>query len=159
MTWRRRCDSADATRAAGADLAALLVPGDVLLLVGPLGAGKTTLTQGIARGLGVRERVTSPTFTMVRQHRCSDDAPIRTLHHADVYRVESLGEVADLGLGELADDSAVCVVEWGDIADELFGSDVVRVTLEMDDADVRTITVGGVRAESRAPQLAQWADS
>lgn len=157
MTWSRRCASAEETRAAGAALAALLAPGDVVLLVGPLGAGKTTFTQGVARGLGVTERVTSPTFTLVRQHRCGEGAPVRTLQHADLYRVESLGEVADLGLGELAEECAVCVVEWGDIAEQLFGDEVLRVTLTSDDGDVRTVAVDGALAAARGAALDRWA--
>jgi tRNA threonylcarbamoyl adenosine modification protein YjeE len=159
VTWRRHCASADATRAAGDDLARVLTPGDIVVLDGTLGAGKTTFTQGLARGLGVTDRVTSPTFVMVRQHRCGPDGPVRTLHHADIYRVETLGEVIDLGLGELVEEDAVCVVEWGEIARAHFGSDVLEITIVRADDDVRTVTVGGDRSIGRERGLDEWARS
>jgi tRNA threonylcarbamoyladenosine biosynthesis protein TsaE len=136
----------------------LLRPGDIVLLSGPLGAGKTTFTQGVGRGLGVHERVTSPTFTIVRQHECVNDLGITTLHHADVYRVGSLGEVDDLALGELVEESAVAVVEWGEIASSLFGLDVINVSFEIDDREGRTIQLDGALA-GRGVLLEQWASS
>ncbi len=157
MSWRRYCADADATQAAGVDFAQLLRRGDVVLLTGTLGAGKTTFTQGVARGLGVRERVTSPTFTMVRQHRCHNDHGIETLHHCDVYRVTSLGEVLDLALGELVEESGVALVEWGELAASLFGRDVLRVTFSSDDAEGRTLSVDGALADIRAQELDAWA--
>ena len=96
MSWSRYCRGALDTEAAGEELAKVLRSGDIVLLSGQLGAGKTTFVKGVARGLGVVDRVTSPTFTMVRPHECHNDQGISTLWHADVYRVESLGEVLDL---------------------------------------------------------------
>jgi tRNA threonylcarbamoyladenosine biosynthesis protein TsaE len=159
VSWRRRCADAEATRLAGEQLAAILRVGDVVLLEGPLGAGKTTLTQGIARGLGVHERVTSPTFTVVRPHRCSAHPTIRTLHHADVYRTESLGEIVDLALGELVEEDGVAVVEWGDLTGPLFGEDVLRVRLTVTDDDARNLEVDGALADARAAQLDRWSAS
>jgi tRNA threonylcarbamoyladenosine biosynthesis protein TsaE len=106
------------TRALAAALAAVARPGDVVLLVGGLGAGKTTFAQGFARGLGIEGPVTSPTFTLVRQYPVPDagTGAVRQLVHADVYRLDSLGEVADLALPELLDGDAVALVEWGDAA-------------------------------------------
>jgi tRNA threonylcarbamoyladenosine biosynthesis protein TsaE len=129
---RLRTRSADGTRGLGAALAVRLRPGDVVLLVGDLGAGKTTLAQGIAAGLGVTEHVTSPTFTLVRTYRCSSTRPgaaVHTLLHADVYRLDRLGEVVDLDIGELVEDDAVCVVEWGDVAAPALGAAALTVTL------------------------------
>ncbi len=156
MSWNRYASSAEDTRAAGESFASLLRPGDIVLLSGPLGAGKTTFTQGVGRGLGVRERVTSPTFTLVRQHECVNAFAITTLHHADVYRVGSLGEVDDLALGELVEESAVAVIEWGEIASSLFGVEVINVSFEIDDREGRTIEVDGALA-GREPQLDEWA--
>ena len=92
----------------------MLVPGDVVLLSGDLGAGKTTLAQGIGGGTRGHRDVTSPTFTLVRSYPCPRRAPgsagdgaVRTLLHADVYRLDGLAEVADLAIGELVEDDAV----------------------------------------------------
>ncbi len=97
-------------------------PGDVLLLSGDLGAGKTTFAQGFGRALGVDEPVTSPTFTLVRQYETTAGATgVRNLLHADVYRLDNLGEIVDLGLGQLVEDGGVALVEWGDAAEPVLG--------------------------------------
>ncbi|MFI5034652.1 MAG: tRNA (adenosine(37)-N6)-threonylcarbamoyltransferase complex ATPase subunit type 1 TsaE [Acidimicrobiales bacterium] len=157
MTWQRRCRDAAATREAGREFAELLEPGDVVLLTGALGAGKTTFVQGAARGLGVAERVTSPTFTMVREHAAGNDRGIATLQHADLYRIESLDEVLDLALGELVEESAVALVEWGELAAPVFGRDVLTVHVEVGDDDERRLTVGGQAAAPRRAGLERWA--
>src|SRR3954454_6191052 len=90
------------TRALGAALAAILRPGDVVVLEGDLGAGKTTFAQGVGRALGIDEPVVSPTFTIVREYDCR--VP---LAHVDVYRLESLGELHDLGFEEVLDGRRV----------------------------------------------------
>ncbi|MGA7835922.1 MAG: tRNA (adenosine(37)-N6)-threonylcarbamoyltransferase complex ATPase subunit type 1 TsaE [Acidimicrobiales bacterium] len=159
MSWRRYCASADDTKRAGEEFAALLRPGDVVLLTGQLGAGKTTFVQGVARGLGVNERVTSPTFTMVREHRAANELGIVTLHHADVYRVGSIGEVTDLALGELVEESAVALVEWGEIASSVFGREVLGVAFLLDERDGRTLEVDGALSEGREYALDAWAKS
>lgn len=157
MSWRRYCATAEDTKVAGQEFARVLRPGDVVLLSGRLGHGKTTFVQGVARGLGVVERVTSPTFTMVRQHECVNEAGISTLHHADVYRVESVGEVRDLALGELVEESAVALVEWGEIASSVFGLDVMNVDFLLDDVEGRTLVVGGALTNDRRAVLDEWA--
>lgn len=151
MRVARGCASAAETEAAGEDFAALLRAGDVVLLSGPLGAGKTTFVKGVARALGVRERVTSPTFTIVRPHACHNDRGIEVLHHADVYRVASIDEVFDLALGELVEESAVALIEWGDVAAAAFGADVVRVDF-FDEGEGRRIEV-----ETDREEVAGWA--
>ena len=100
-----------AMQALGRSLAALLQPGDLVLLTGDLGAGKTTLTQGIGAGLGVRGAVTSPTFVIARVHPSTTAGP--ALVHVDAYRLGSLLEVDDLDLDTSIEES-VTVVEWGD---------------------------------------------
>ncbi len=150
----RHCASPEATEAAGEEFARLLEPGDVVLLSGPLGAGKTTFVKGVARGLGVRERVTSPTFTVVREHHADGARGIRTLLHADVYRLGSLDEVVDLALGELVEEGAVALVEWGEVAAAVFGEDVITLEITPED-DARTLRVGGAAARDRAG-LAAW---
>ncbi|HEY1761477.1 MAG TPA: tRNA (adenosine(37)-N6)-threonylcarbamoyltransferase complex ATPase subunit type 1 TsaE [Acidimicrobiales bacterium] len=158
MSWDRLCQSAEDTKVAGEEFARLLRPGDVVLLSGQLGAGKTTFVQGVARGLGVYERVTSPTFTIVREHQCANELGIATLHHADVYRVSSLGEVSDLALGELVEESAVALVEWGEIASSVFGRDVLLVDFLLDDGDGRTLEVSGALSDGREDALARWSN-
>jgi tRNA threonylcarbamoyladenosine biosynthesis protein TsaE len=157
MTWQRRCASADDTVAAGEAFAKVLKSGDIVLLSGTLGAGKTTFVKGVAKGLGVSERVTSPTFTMVREHACSNDLGITTLHHSDVYRVESLDEVLDLALGEMVEDSAVALVEWGELAASVFGRDVITIEFSVLDDEGRLLRVSGDLATDRADQLSAWA--
>lgn len=159
--------SAEETRAFGAALAALCEAGDVVLLSGDLGAGKTTLAQGFGRSLGVDEQLTSPTFVIVRHHACGPEASrrgVRTLLHADVYRLDRLSEVADLGLGELVEDGAIALVEWGEVAEPVLGADLLTVRLELGgDEAVREITVLGhgtrwdERAAALADALAPWA--
>jgi tRNA threonylcarbamoyladenosine biosynthesis protein TsaE len=149
MTPRRRLESLAATDAFGLALARLLIPGDIVLLDGPLGAGKTTLTQAIARGLGVSERVTSPTFTVVRQHVCSNDQGIATLHHVDLYRTDSPREILDLDLDELVEESAVAIVEWGERGASLFPR-AWRIRLESDGEQSRIVTLDAVDETRRA---------
>jgi tRNA threonylcarbamoyladenosine biosynthesis protein TsaE len=157
VSWQRFCATAEDTVAAGEAFAAVLSSGDIVLLSGTLGAGKTTFVKGVARGLGVQDRVTSPTFTMVREHQCSNEAGIATLHHCDVYRVESLDEVLDLALGELVEDDAVALVEWGELAAPVFGRDVMTIDFQVDDDEGRTLTVGGELTAKRVNLLDAWA--
>lgn len=157
MSWRRYCLDAHDTEVAGEELAATLESGDMVLLSGQLGAGKTTFVKGVARGLGVADRVTSPTFTMVRPHQCHNDQGISTLWHADVYRVESLDEVLDLALGELVEEAGVALVEWGELATVLFGPKVLTIQFEMDDQEGRWLEVDGALAGARASELDRWA--
>ena len=157
MSWQRYCATAEETIAAGEAFSTILSSGDIVLLSGTLGAGKTTFVQGVAQGLGVIDRVTSPTFTMVREHRCANSLGIATLHHCDVYRVESLDEVLDLALGELVEDAAVALVEWGELAASVFGRDVMTIEFLVDDQDGRVLCVDGELTASRAHQLDAWA--
>jgi tRNA A37 threonylcarbamoyladenosine biosynthesis protein TsaE len=96
---------------------------------------------------------------MVRQHECVNDLGIKTLHHADVYRVESIGEVMDLDLGELVEESAVALVEWGEIASSVFGRDVMIIDFSVDDDEGRTLGVAGASAQTRRAELDVWAAS
>lgn len=140
----------------GERLADLLAPGDLVVLSGGLGAGKTTLTQGIGRGLRVRGDVTSPTFVIARVHPPTGDGP--ALVHVDAYRLSSLDEVDDLDLDASLEDS-VTVVEWGEgkvdgLAEDRLLVHVERPTgdappdrdpsTEGDTAEPRTVTVTGV---------------
>ena len=121
------------TRALGVELAGLLRAGDLVVLVGPLGAGKTALTQGIGAGLGVREPVTSPTFVIARVHR-GGRLP---LVHVDAYRLGSVADVDDLDL-DAATEESVTVVEWGQGLGEQLADEHLEVRLDRRDDDVRT---------------------
>jgi tRNA threonylcarbamoyladenosine biosynthesis protein TsaE len=159
VSWRRYCATPDETVAAGVDFARVLESGDIVLLTGTLGAGKTTFTKGVAAGLGVDERVTSPTFIMVREHHCHNDQGIETLHHCDVYRVQTLDEVIDLALGESVEDAAVALVEWGELAASVFGRDVLTIDFAIDDDEGRTLEVAGDLAVGRTEVLDKWSAS
>ncbi len=126
----------------GRRLAALLRAGDLVILAGPLGAGKTTLVQGIGAGLVVRGPVTSPTFVIARVHPpLAGGGP--ALVHADAYRLGSFGEVDDLDLDTDA-SSAVTVVEWGTGLAEPLAEDRLEITIEPDqDGEVRTVRING----------------
>jgi tRNA threonylcarbamoyladenosine biosynthesis protein TsaE len=121
------------TRALGVALAGLLRAGDLVVLVGPLGAGKTALTQGIGAGLCVREPVTSPTFVIARVHR-GERVP---LVHVDAYRLGSVADVDDLDLDASTEES-VTVVEWGQGLVEQLADEHLEVRLDRRDDDVRT---------------------
>lgn len=118
--------SPEETRAVGRALAGLLGPRDVVSLTGDLGAGKTTFVQGAADGLGVTEPVLSPTFTLIRRYRGS--IPV---YHLDVYRLERLQEVLDVGFEEILDEGAVVFIEWGDAIDALLPAENVQVELTL----------------------------
>jgi tRNA threonylcarbamoyladenosine biosynthesis protein TsaE len=128
------------TKAFGRELAAQLRAGDLVILSGPLGAGKTALTQGIGEGLGVTGRVTSPTFVIARVHR----GPL-PLVHVDAYRLRDSGalDLDDLEIDEEL-DRAVVVVEWGEGVVERLSDSHLEVHLERHDDDTRTVTVTGV---------------
>lgn len=119
--------SAAQTRAFGKRLARLLRAGDVVLLQGPLGAGKTALTQGIGDGLGLESQVTSPTFILMGAHRGEGGRP--SLYHADLYRLTDPAEVEDLHLEEQAGDG-VLVVEWPERAFEELPAEHLLIVLE-----------------------------
>jgi tRNA threonylcarbamoyladenosine biosynthesis protein TsaE len=128
---------AEEMRRFGAALAERFVAGDVVLLTGPLGAGKTTLVQGIAAGLDVGGRVTSPTFVIARVHPSLRAGP--DLVHVDAYRLASFAEVEDLDL-DVSLDESVTVVEWGEGKFEGLAPTRTVVTIDAD-ADPRTVTI------------------
>ena len=138
--------SADETRDVGQALASLLRPRDTIVLTGDLGAGKTTMVQGIGRGLGVEDHVASPTFTLVREYAGRLDVA-----HVDVYRLERMQDVVDLAIDELGGPDRVLLVEWGDAVQELLPPDRLRVELTSGpgDADRRRISL--------TPEGASWA--
>jgi tRNA threonylcarbamoyladenosine biosynthesis protein TsaE len=122
------------TREFGRRLAGLLRPGDLVVLAGPLGAGKTALTQGIGAGLGVPGPITSPTFVLARVHR-GGRVP---LVHVDAYRLTGMADVDDLDL-DATTEEAVTVVEWGHGLVEQLADEHLVVELDRADDDVRTV--------------------
>lgn len=160
MTTVLRTASSAATKEVAGIVADHVRGGDLLLLVGDMGAGKTTFVQGFASALGVDEPVTSPTFTLARTY------PGRLpVHHVDVYRLERLAEVGDLGLGELIDSNGVTLVEWGDVIRAALPTSYLEVRFEFgDEPDDRTIAVRAVgsvwhaRADALATNLTPWRD-
>lgn len=148
--------TAEAMRAFAAECIAPLVrAGDLILLSGDLGAGKTTFTQGLGAALGVRGDVASPTFIIARTHPPVGDGP--ALVHVDAYRLGSLDELDDLDLDAALEDS-VTVVEWGEGAAEQLSEDRLHLTLsrrrggEVDMAD----PAGGVRSVRVVSHGARW---
>ena len=142
---------ADFTRELGRAIGEHASAGDVFLLTGPLGAGKTCLTQGIALGLGVDAYVRSPTFVIMTRHQGR-----LSLHHVDLYRMGSPAEAWDLGLDEQLFGEGVCVIEWADRASEIFPEDCLWIDLNYgQDPEQRVITVepGVVSKDSRFREL------
>jgi tRNA threonylcarbamoyladenosine biosynthesis protein TsaE len=125
------------TRAIGAALAAVLVPGDVVGLTGDLGAGKTRLVQGAATALGVEGPVVSPTFMLVREY----DGAVVDVHHVDAYRLDGPAELEDLGLDSVLDPDTVVFVEWADRVERVLPSSWLEVRLEVGDDEVRAVAV------------------
>ena len=134
--------SPEETQALGRLLGENAQPGDVFLLSGPLGAGKTCLTQGIAWGVGVVEYARSPTFVIMTRYLGR-----LTLYHFDLYRINDPLEAWDLGLDEQIFGDGICVVEWAERAEEVFPQDCLWIDLDYaQDGEGRTLTI------SEAPQ-------
>ncbi|WCO66623.1 tRNA (adenosine(37)-N6)-threonylcarbamoyltransferase complex ATPase subunit type 1 TsaE [Iamia majanohamensis] len=120
-----RTTSVDDTRDLASALADLLRPGDLLVLTGEMGAGKTAFAQGLGAGLGVDGRITSPTFTIAQSY---EDGRL-PLHHLDVYRLEHLHEALDVGLAEMLDDGSVVLIEWGDAVRPVLPADYLEISI------------------------------
>ena len=138
-----RTHSESETEAVGEALAATLFPGTVIAFTGDLGAGKTAFTRGLARGLGIGERVTSPTFTIVNEY----EGGRLPLFHFDMYRLESSEELFDIGWEDYLRRGGVCAVEWSEkVADALVGA--LRVDIRRGEGERdRVITVAGGRVQ------------
>ena len=122
----------EATRAFGKELAARLAPGTVIALTGDLGAGKTTLTKAVAEGLGIREEVTSPTFTIVREYR-GGRLP---LYHFDVYRVHDADELFEIGFEDYVGGDGACLIEWAELLEDgMLPESAIRIRLEYGEDD------------------------
>jgi tRNA threonylcarbamoyladenosine biosynthesis protein TsaE len=130
-------NSPEITRELGNRLGALLQPGDLICLQGDLGAGKTTLTQGIAAGWGSADAVSSPTFVMVNLYRAADDTP---LYHMDAYRIESLPEAEQLGIEDMLAEGAL-IVEWPERIEAVLPKERLWLTLTHNGENEREIVI------------------
>ena len=128
------------TEALGESLAGQLEPGTVIAFTGDLGAGKTAFVRGLARGLGVRERVTSPTFTIVNEY----EGGRLPLFHFDMYRLGSADELFDIGWEDYLARGGICAVEWSENVSDALANDCLRVVIRRgENDDQRIITIGG----------------
>lgn len=159
MTVRARTTEVSMTQALAGAVAALVEPGDVVLLAGELGAGKTAFAQGFGRAVGVDDPITSPTFTLARQY----EAAGFMLHHLDVYRLERLSEMADVGINELIDSGGVVLIEWGDVIAPALPNDYLEISFTYGERDderhVELRCVGArwmARERSLVENLERW---
>ncbi|WP_018130950.1 tRNA (adenosine(37)-N6)-threonylcarbamoyltransferase complex ATPase subunit type 1 TsaE [Effusibacillus pohliae] len=136
--FRRTTHSPEQTRAVAERLARLLQAGDVLTLTGDLGAGKTTFTQGLAKGLGVEEPVSSPTFMLIREYEGR-----LPLYHMDVYRLGEQAGSEDLGIEEYLYGDGVSVIEWAEFVQPLLPDDYLQVTIRKTGESERRIEIAG----------------
>lgn len=142
MSVRLQITSLNSTAALARAVTAELRPGSVVLLIGDLGAGKTTFTKALAEAAGVNEEVTSPTFTIMRPYDAQFSFGSASLLHLDAYRLGGPEPLDDLGIFELLDDGAVAVIEWGDLVASAF-PDALAIEFLVFDDDTRTATMTG----------------
>ncbi|HEU5082828.1 MAG TPA: tRNA (adenosine(37)-N6)-threonylcarbamoyltransferase complex ATPase subunit type 1 TsaE [Acidimicrobiales bacterium] len=155
---RARTSDVESTRSLAAAIAAVAASGDLILLAGELGAGKTAFVQGFGAGLGVDGAITSPTFTLAHQYEGR-----LPMHHLDVYRLERFAEMDDIGVSELLDGGGVVLIEWGDAVAPALPKDYLEITLtygEGDDERQLELRCVGSRWTARervlAEQLEPW---
>lgn len=132
------------TEAIGAELARKLLGGTVVAMYGGLGAGKTAFVRGMARGLGLDCRVSSPTFTIVNEYEGKKKTP--SLFHFDMYRLKSSEELFEIGWEDYLARDGICVVEWSENVEEAFDGEEVTVHIARLDATRREITIEGVES-------------
>ena len=146
---RLTAHSTDDTRDIATTIAMLVRAGDMIVLIGEMGSGKTTFSQHIAHTLGVTEPVTSPTFNLLHNYVGGR----LQLHHADLYRLERTGELDDLGLTELQEAGGVMLVEWGDVVGEALGTGLIVKLAVPDNANTQdSMTVRQIEIDWRGMQ-------
>ena len=161
MILRARTTGVDATRALAAAIAEQATAGDLILLAGELGAGKTAFVQGFGAALGVEQTITSPTFTLAHQYEGR-----LVMHHLDVYRLERISEIDDIGVSELLDGNGVVLIEWGDAVAPALPNDYLEITMRYgegdDDRHLELRCVGGrwsARHRTLGERLQPWAEA
>lgn len=133
--------SDEQTQTIGEKFASTVKPGDVLCLFGDLGAGKTTFTKGFARGLGIKDRIISPTFTLVREHEVQK-SEIKKLYHIDLYRLENAYEIENIGLSEiLREKDAVILIEWAEKLENKLPENRIEIHFEHKKDNSRDIII------------------
>ena len=164
---RLTAHSTDDTRGIAQAIAKLVRAGDMIVLIGEMGSGKTTFSQHFAHALGVTEPVTSPTFNLLHNYAGGR----LQLHHADLYRLERTGELDDLGLTELQEAGGVMLVEWGDVVGDALGTGLIVKLAASDNANTQdSVTVRQIEIDWRGMQwetrwdklrssLSNWATS
>jgi tRNA threonylcarbamoyladenosine biosynthesis protein TsaE len=141
---RYRTETPDHTIRLGLEIGRQLLPGSVVALHGPLGAGKTTLVKGIARSLNIEEAVTSPSFTLIAEYEGNREGIPITLYHIDLYRISHPQEIEDLGMEEILNGEGICVIEWAEKAAEFLPESSVHVEIVIGDREKRRIKVRGI---------------
>ncbi len=133
-----RTESPEETQTLGEELGKKLKPGHVIALIGNLGTGKTCLTQGIARGVGIapNEVVNSPSYILINEYNGS--IPI---YHIDLYRVETSEEISELGLDEYVDGDGICIIEWADRMENVLPDTCIKVHISWEDENSRSIII------------------
>ena len=133
-----RTESPEETQALGEKLGKRLKPGDVIALIGDLGTGKTCLTQGIARGVGIapNEAVSSPSYILINEY--NGKIPI---YHIDLYRLETAVEIAELGLGEYIESDGICIIEWAERMADGLPDTYIKIHIAWEDENTRTIKI------------------
>ena len=146
---RLTAHSTDDTRGIAQAIAKLVRAGDMIVLIGEMGSGKTTFSQHFAHALGVTEPVTSPTFNLLHNYAGGR----LQLHHADLYRLERTGELDDLGLTELQEAGGVMLVEWGDVVGDALGTGlIVKLCVPDNAAGEDSVTVRQIEIDWRGMQ-------
>ena len=138
MEQEYRTESPEETQTLGEEFGKTLKPGDVVALIGDLGTGKTCLTQGIARGIGIAadEVVSSPSYILINEY--NGKIPI---YHIDLYRLENIAEIADLGICEYMESDGVCIIEWAERMEEGLPETSIRIYITWEDENTRTIKI------------------
>jgi tRNA threonylcarbamoyladenosine biosynthesis protein TsaE len=134
--------SAEETISIGKKIAGFLTPGSVIALNGSLGSGKTCLTKGIAKGLGINENITSPTYTIISEYSGET-----TLYHIDVYRLKNNEDFENIGGSEIINGSGISVIEWSERVFESLPPDVITVSIEINGLNSRIIKIDGLEIQ------------